>query len=59
MTQYGFKCQDIGMKCGFAVQGSTSKDEVLQIAAVHAKHAHQITNVTPELAGKIAGAVRS
>ncbi len=35
MAQYKFKCKDIGMKGNFEIKGAASKEEVMQIAAVH------------------------
>ncbi len=59
MEQYKFKCKDVGMKCDFEVKGGTSRDEVMQIASVHAKVAHHIDNITPELATKVGAAIKS
>ncbi len=53
-----FKCKDIGMKCGFEVKGASSKDEVMQIAQVHARVTHNITTITPDLAQKVSSAIR-
>ena len=57
MSGYSFACKDIGMSCGFEVKGSSSKDEVMRIAQVHAASTHQMTEVPKELAGKLAGAI--
>lgn len=53
----GFRCADLGMNCGFEVKNATNKDEVLQIAAVHAKTTHGIQSVPPDLAEKISAAI--
>ena len=53
-----FKCSDIGMKCDFEVHGSSSRDEVMQIAATHAKHAHGMATVPPEIATKVSAAIK-
>ena len=58
MAGYKFKCKDIGMKCDFEVKGASSKDEVMQITSVHAKAAHNIQNVTPDLAQKVSSAIK-
>ena len=51
MPSYSFKCKDIGMKYGFEVGGgASSKDELMQIASIHAKVAHGIQSVSPDLA---------
>lgn len=59
MTEYKFKCKDIGMKCGFEVKGASSRDEVMQIASVHAKAAHNMETVPADVAQKISSAIRS
>ena len=59
MSGYKFKCSDIGMKgCVFEVKGASSRDEVMQIAAVHAKQAHKIETVSPEVAQKVSAAIK-
>ncbi|MDG7001524.1 MAG: DUF1059 domain-containing protein [Nitrososphaerota archaeon] len=59
MPGYEFKCADAGMTgCFFQVQGAATEDEVLKIAAVHAKSTHNIETVSPELAAKVKGAIR-
>ncbi len=60
LTEYSFKCKDIGMKnCNFEIKGSSSKEEVMQIAAVHAKQAHEIDPIPPDLGQKVGSAIRS
>ena len=56
MTGYAFACKSIGMSCGFEIKGATSKDEVLQEAATHAKVAHQMATIPPEVAAKVSAA---
>ena len=59
MAGYNFKCKDVGMKdCDFEVKGSSSKDEVMQIATVHAKQAHHMDTVPPDLANKVSEAIK-
>ncbi len=53
-----FKCKDIGMKCDFEVKNATSKDEVMEIAQVHARRAHNITSMTPDLQVKMSAAIK-
>ena len=53
-----FKCKDIGMECGFEVKGASSRDEVMQIASVHAKVTHGMQTVPPEIAQKVSSAIR-
>ena len=43
------KCSDVGMDCDFVVRGETS-EEVMKKAAEHARTAHGIEQIPPELA---------
>jgi predicted small metal-binding protein len=52
------RCRDVGMNCDFEARGAT-EDEVLKQAVAHARTAHQITELTPELAAKVKAAIRS
>lgn len=59
MSGYKFKCKDIGMKdCDFEVKGASTKEEVTQIVAVHAKTSHKMETITPELAQKLNAAIK-
>lgn len=51
------KCGDLMPGCNFVAKGAT-EDEVLKIAAEHAKSAHGIQQVTPDLAAKVKGAIK-
>ncbi len=53
-----FKCKDIGMKCDFEVKNATSRDEVMEIAQVHARRAHNITSMAPDLQTKVGAAIK-
>lgn len=46
-------------ECQFEVKGASSKDEVMQIAGVHAKQAHKIDTISPELVQKVNSAIKS
>ena len=52
-----FKCKDIGMNCGFEIQGATTKDEVVQLASVHARLTHGMESIPPDVAAKVSAAV--
>lgn len=52
-----FRCADVGIDCTFEVNGASSKDEVSQIAVLHAKVAHGMTTISPELAAKVSQAI--
>ncbi|MCL5803107.1 MAG: DUF1059 domain-containing protein [Thermoplasmataceae archaeon] len=57
MASYHFKCKDIGMDCAFET-ASKSNDELFTKISDHAKAAHNIEEVSPELKQKITGAIR-
>jgi predicted small metal-binding protein len=46
------KCGDLMPGCDFVANGD-SEEEVLQKAAVHAKEAHGIEDLTDELVGQV------
>ncbi len=52
-----FKCKDIGMNCGFEVHGAATKDEVMQLAAVHARATHGMESIPSDVAAKIDAAI--
>jgi predicted small metal-binding protein len=58
MSGYKFKCKDTGMKCDFEIKGASSKDEVMQEAAAHAKFAHKMDTIPPEMATKVSAAIK-
>jgi predicted small metal-binding protein len=51
-------CRDVGMNCDFQARGNT-ENEVLQKAAAHARSAHQINEMTPELKEKVRSVIRT
>ena len=52
------RCRDVGLNCDFEARGTT-EEEVLQKAVLHARTAHHITDVPPELASKVRAAIRN
>jgi predicted small metal-binding protein len=50
-------CNDVVGNCDFVARGESEQD-VLQQAAEHARTAHQVNEVTPELADKVRSAIR-
>ena len=52
------KCKDVGVECDFEVNGTTSEDEVMQIATIHAKLAHNMNEIPPDLAAKVKAAIK-
>jgi predicted small metal-binding protein len=52
------RCRDLGMNCDFEARGNT-EEEVLQQASAHARAVHQIAGMSPDLADKVRGAIRT
>ena len=50
------QCSDLGMNCNFQARGETEQ-EVMQKAAEHAKSAHKIDEITPDLAAQVKSAI--
>ncbi len=60
LSGFKFKCKDVGMKdCDFEVKGVPTKDEMMQIVSTHAKQAHRIDTISPDLASKVSAAIKS
>jgi len=51
-------CGELMKGCDFVVRGAT-EDEVMKKAAEHAKTAHGIDKITPELAQKVKAAIKN
>ena len=51
------RCNDVVGNCDFEARGESEQD-VLQQASEHARTAHQVNEVTPELADKARSAIR-
>jgi predicted small metal-binding protein len=58
MSGFHFKCKDIGMKCDFEVKGGSSKEEIMQIAQIHAKMAHHMDTIPQDVASKVSAAIK-
>ena len=52
------ECKNVVPGCPFTASADSEEELVKQVAA-HAAHAHGITEVTPELAEKVKGAIRT
>jgi predicted small metal-binding protein len=52
------RCADLMKGCNFVARGATD-DEVMKKAAEHAKAAHGMKEVSPELAKKVKAAIRN
>ncbi|GGP22177.1 hypothetical protein GCM10007981_17190 [Thermocladium modestius] len=55
---YGFKCKDVGMQCGFEVHGVSSEQEMMDIVAAHARHAHGMTTIPPATLDAVKKAIK-
>jgi predicted small metal-binding protein len=51
------KCSDVNPGCNFEIRGN-SDEEVLQKAAEHAKTAHNMQNIPPDVLSKARAAIR-
>jgi predicted small metal-binding protein len=51
------KCGDINPGCNFEIKADSEHD-VLRKAAEHAKTAHHMENIPPEVLSKVKGAIR-
>jgi len=56
--KYSFSCADIGMNCGYEVKGASSEEELLEELKIHAKIAHGLTSIPPDLVDKIKKHIR-
>ncbi|MDG6899127.1 MAG: DUF1059 domain-containing protein [Nitrososphaerota archaeon] len=45
------------MQCGFEVHGASPRDKVMQLAVVHAKSAHNMQTVSPDVPNKASSAI--
>ena len=50
-------CRDVGVDCDFKATGRTV-EEVMQACADHAKKAHGMVSIPPELVAKVQAAIR-
>ncbi|MGB8259612.1 MAG: DUF1059 domain-containing protein [Terracidiphilus sp.] len=50
-------CRDVGVDCDFQATGETVED-VMQQCSAHAKTAHGMEEIPPELAGKVLAAIK-
>jgi predicted small metal-binding protein len=50
-------CRDVGVDCDFEAKGET-EEEIMQKAAQHAKEAHGMTEIPPEIVEKCQKAIR-
>lgn len=51
------RCADVVGNCDFVARGD-SEEDILRQAASHAQSAHNIREITPEVAAKVKAAIR-
>ena len=56
-TKY-IACAAVVPDCAFTAEAAT-EEQLLEKVVAHARHAHGITEVTPELAAKVKAAIKS
>ena len=54
---YKLKCADLGLNCSWEGSGNTM-DELLMKGALHAKEAHNMANMPPDMVAKVRAAVK-
>lgn len=57
-TEKYIACASVVPDCPFEATALT-EEELLKIVAAHAAHAHGVTELTPELAGKVKAAIQN
>jgi len=58
MPKYTFKCEDVGMDCGFEVKGASSEEEILEILKIHAKNVHHMKEISDDMKNKIKQSIK-
>ena len=51
-------CRDLGFDCDGVIQAATEQ-EVLNLAADHARSVHNVQEITEEIAAKVRAAIRN
>ncbi|MCL5874303.1 MAG: DUF1059 domain-containing protein [Candidatus Thermoplasmatota archaeon] len=57
MAKFSFKCADIGQNCNFETKAST-KEELMPLIVNHAKSAHNMNEIPPEVMQKVNSAIK-
>jgi predicted small metal-binding protein len=52
------KCKDVGIDCDFEIKGASSEEEIMKMAAIHAKMAHNMDEIPAELAAKAKASIK-
>ena len=58
MIMPSFKCKDIGMECPFEAEAE-NEAELLKKIAAHAKEAHNMEQIAPDVLMKVKNAIKS
>ncbi|MDT7862395.1 MAG: DUF1059 domain-containing protein [Saccharolobus sp.] len=56
--KFEFSCSSVGMNCGFEIKGASSEQEVMEILKVHAKNAHNMSEIPQDVINKIKQNIR-
>jgi len=51
------RCRDVGVDCDHVIRAET-EEELMRKCAEHAKTAHGMTEISPELAAKVKSAIK-
>lgn len=54
---FTLKCADLGMNCGWEGTAAT-RNELLMKGAQHAKEAHNLASIPPEMMAKVQAAIK-
>ncbi len=57
MAKFKFACADIGMECSFKADAK-SKEELMPKIVDHAKTAHKMEEMAPDMQKKVDGAIK-
>ncbi len=52
------RCRDAGVDCDFEVKGVSSENEMMLMAAIHAKLSHNIDPLPAELVQKVKAGIK-
>ncbi|MEM3096047.1 MAG: DUF1059 domain-containing protein [Nitrososphaerota archaeon] len=53
-----FNCRDVMPNCSFEVKNASTTDELMTILSAHAKHAHKIEKIPPDVLEKVKKAIK-
>lgn len=53
-----FSCKDVMPNCSFEIKNASSTDELMTLLTAHAKHAHNIEKIPPDVLEKVKKAIK-